>query len=814
MVDRVSGYESNSCATEYFLKQSDLDGDQIIDVTEIYCSWITSGDKVSVFDGKLDMVAAKTWKEATDFRNDTWVFDSGGDGTAQLIIRFVESDQGNPTAHLYDDQDGDGKVDYRVDGKVVEIREADSWTVKVSTEQNWMLDSSKVNQNLRIFWWGHEDIAWGIKDGDLDGIADYEYWWASKDSLPDRAANQPGVWVNHNSMIPQLPENRFFWPLLVAGDWPNIQNAFDVFPFIVVDFATGSIQGTSIGKDSAGYPTEEGYFILPTGPLTLGEMNYMNFENPMAYYDLVGDRDGLPELMVRMEYFGPLDPDLDAGPSNLALNDIRYSWNQDNSSDLVWDYKIGLAGSHEIDSEVYLDDFGLETIPYEELPGWITQQTWAWGSLIVNEGGGYPSTEGIYEWSATNVVQGDISDAETIMTGSQEIQRNYLLGKSSEAVDQLYSNVRPGMRGEFGYLNDRPVLYYSPIDGRLHLRHALKGVWNLGDGREIRYANRDGDPYFEEWRFLDNGSLQQQLIQAQDYLIYSAEDDISIKQVKLCQTEFEVTPPTTREEWTALNGVLEENYQDFPPDNFQSVFSEFNGPATQIHSANIDGYRKTGDGFRFILELLPDYEIVQDDLDLNAGNLQPGAYLITYSSGGNESVNIDEGGFHLQPLTSPVLSVEIERSDQGPSSTLFSDEKTMRIRLSNLGLEDAQEVIGTLNAFNPGREIAWTDTFTVTVPAGESVVHWVNWTPAGPGEWIIRTSAELHNQRSTSPAVSSVQTEQSIFVDEAVELDFWQQVTGGGLVKIEQVLLLIAAIIILGSVAGWNLIDALTEQHK
>ena len=58
----------------------------------------------------------------------------------------------------------------------------------------------------------------------------------------------------------------------------------------------------------------------------------------------------------------------------------------------------------------------------------------------------------------------------------------------------------PGFRGEYNVRRERqPVLYFSPIDGRLHLQHSQGGVWNLGDGWVLREHNLRGGPYVDGW---------------------------------------------------------------------------------------------------------------------------------------------------------------------------------------------------------------------------------------------------------------------------------------------------------------------------
>ncbi len=727
----LSGVAQSQGPSIFGVEQRDLDADESPDLTIIHCAFATTYDIVYVFDSAGDMQTASAWNAATDFVNDVWIFDPGNDGTAQLIIRFAEED-GVLTALIYDDQNGDGQVAFELVGDAVRITESDRWSVKVVSEGAWSLPDGHPAQNLRFFFDGNQQIVAGVVDPEHDGVPDYEFWNTLARAASPPTALQPGQWVNRGTIRPAVPADTLFWPLLIAGEPPQVQNKFSITPFIAIDWERATVHSTSIGKDSSGYPIEAGYFILPQAPLALNELNYVNFENPLAFYDLAADQDGWPELSIRMEYFGPSDHDLDVGLSQLALDDIRYSWNQDNSPDLVWDYKVGLAGNHVVDSIVQFEDFGITTIPYEQLPTWVTERDWVWGTLVAHEGGGYPSSEGIYEWSATNAFQADAGDTSTVVPDSQRAIRRYLLGSSTEPVDQLYSEIRAGTRGEFGYLDDQPYLYFSPIDARLHLRHAVKGVWNLGDGREIRHADRDGDAYFDEWRYYDQGVLKHQLNLAPGLLLSTdfANRSLLLKQVDVPPQVFETLPPRDHLEWQALEAQLQSHAPTLAPQDFAGMLAQFQGPATQIKGARLKDFRPTHDGFRFVLDLATKPRLLGTPL-LALEEVEPGDYLVTH----------DGEAFTVAPLAPADLSLTIT----APEPALIDDNTALPLLITaeNAGLADTTGMTLTVEGGIPGA-LAQIYHEPVDVLAGlptEKLIPWMYWDRSSP----FQVEARLHD---------------------------------------------------------------------
>lgn len=732
------------------VEQRDLDGDGQPDLTILQGAFMTGNDVIQVYDTNADMTWATQWQQATDFENDIWVFDAGADGEPELILVFG-SLSGRQVADVYTDCDGDDHVSYQITSARLDVAECTSWSVSVAADSTWYQDNGEINLNLTFWHDGYTDESFeqipmvfrpyftAKPDGEIDDIL--EIVDANRDGVPEYALRRTltlfptqynrstsGLRVNAGSHHPAPYSDQLFWPLLVTVEEAPRYNYFDHVPAIFVDWEHSEVEATL-----EGYPIEVGYHVNSWGAWEKNTVNQVSFENPQAYYDLAADRDGWPELHIRMEYYGPSDPFWRVVPSRRARNDIRYSWNQDNSPDLVWDYKVALAGDHLVDSVVQFADFGIKTIPYEALPSWIVEQAWAWGTLVATEGGGYRSSEGIYEWGATYDFQTDVRDSDTRVPGSAIALNQYLTGASVEPPDRFFESIRAPWRGEFAYLEDRPFLYLSPVDRKLHLRHALKGIWNTGDESEIRVADRDGDAYVDEWLFSRGGILQRQLNLAPDHLILSdsTAERAEVKRTKVGPVLFETLPPHDHNSWQRLGAQLEAYLPSFAPDDFAAMADQFDGPATRIEGATLRSYRPQGDGFRFVLDARPGFRILSDPEGWASKLTAPGAYAISF----------DGMAWDARPAT-PAAPRAGELLVGEPGQPLRALEWTsIEILLQNDGLEDVLELPVYAVLTGPaGQQEVLTTTVSLLPAEGSQHVAW-DWAPPAAGAWQARIEA-------------------------------------------------------------------------
>src|SRR5262245_26744913 len=79
-------YADEEGVTIFSVTQQDLNGDGRPDLTIIDCAFATAHDRIYVVDQGGDMRASTNWREATDFRNDVWLYDIGARGSVQLIV--------------------------------------------------------------------------------------------------------------------------------------------------------------------------------------------------------------------------------------------------------------------------------------------------------------------------------------------------------------------------------------------------------------------------------------------------------------------------------------------------------------------------------------------------------------------------------------------------------------------------------------------------------------------------------------------------------------------------------------------------------
>lgn len=712
-------------------QQLDLDADGKPDEAVIECACVTDTDRILVFDGAGDMLSSRDWQEGTDLVNDTWVFDIGSYGNANLIVQF-QSNGDEQVARLYDDVDGDSVVRYHIAGSQIVIDESSFWSMEVTAPSGWFMETGQTNLNITAFLDkpvfiglefvndefareymphdGQPDLKFVMVDENRDGVAEFFLSSVIADIPARFEIGRSRLWSNVGLKSSQRPDTAKFWPFLnlqmPTGAARDSLRFFDLLPSVLMDWQSSAIQGFVL----PGYPVEEGYWINSQSSISDAQVNEVSYEAPHAWYDLAEDQDGVPELNIRL--FEPLGE---------ARYEIRYSWNQTNTDDLVWDYKLGLLGNHPIDDTINLQNFRLQMIPYEELPQWVIEHEWELTTFVAREGEARRSSEGIYAWTPWNGA--DPLSPENPGMESHRAALSYVRGESVFPPYDYFNEIWEGFRGEYNLARPlRPLLYFSSIDHRLHLKGAEYGLLNLGNGRYVTYNNRDGDDYFEEWVFSETGEVRRKLYTSKDYLLYSNEDkgEVLLKKSAIAPSTFETLPPHGHKEWLELGEKLEKYKQELAPDDFEGMIRQFDGLETHIQGASLKDFRSTQDGFRFILELQPGFRVSTSEAP-NWNHLQPGSYVVTY----NESMNI-------LPITPPVLSESLI------TTTLDQlEQNAIRVVLRNDGLEDINEATLELWATSPDGITSVIATQTVQLLAGEPITPTLLWTPDASGTWIL-----------------------------------------------------------------------------
>jgi len=753
--------------------QADLDGDSLPDRTNIRCDFGTGNDLVQVYDRARNMQTSVDWQQATDFEDDLWVFDARIDGEADLVIDF-RRDGETLVADLYDDRDGDGKVSYSTAGGRAWVTEPRGPTVRVVALDGWWQRDDKVNFNLyleidgpvrasftspAVRWRsapagslpsmadGDPDVTILVRDVDNDGRPDYDL---------RQVLSTAAIWTNYGTELAvnahdnEAPLKDFlFWPYL-GGMTGYMKPNGESIPPIQMDWGAARI--SIVAEFVASRGGDSNWFVYSFDRFGAGDDVYANFENPFAFYDLANDLDRVPELAARSEYYGPFEPRFPGGLLPHPVENIRYSWDQDN--DGAWDFSLNLIGRHPISEVVTFPEFALQTVPYSEFPKWIVEHQWDTGVLVAVEGISYSSSEGIYEGSV------------------RAWRDSYVTGQTSFPDMQRVQDVRAGLRLEYTPdLQAQAWLYLSPVDRKLHLHNAQGGVWNLDDAVRLRYEDLDRDGYLDQWQVTSEApraSATAGHTDAQDaeqlpvspnllaslrlvggILIYADSGQVRLVRTMLEPSMFETLPPHDHEEWLALGEQLDRHEAAFAPDALLEMATQFQGPTTHLQGATLADFRLTEDGLRFVLELQPGFQIIHDTNRLYVNSLTAGSYVVTY-----------DGEFQVQPLTAPQLTVPQGGITTEPLSPQLGDWATVRVVVSNSGLQDATSVPIGVYAVRGEEEPFLVGEEELFIPGqGEGVLEF-GWWPVQVGEWTIRVEADITSAVPTSidlDTISSLQ---------------------------------------------------------
>jgi hypothetical protein len=723
------------------LAQQDLDGDGQADLGVIQCACVTDHDLIQVFDGAGDMPRTDAWQKATDMANDTWVFDIGGDGNANLVIVFRQDGE-NQIAELYDDVNKDGYVSYHVEGKKVAIDESRYWTTQVTAQHGWWRADGRPNLNLQILTDtalptdekyappdGKPDNEAGFVDKDDDGVADYWFSRLLRQVPLTYDFSRSGVAANAGHVESVRPETAPFWPFLdfKPATSGTALRYFERVPSLVIDWQRSRISGFKM----PGYPQESGYWLNNHRDLYPNQVNDVNFEAPQAYYDLAANRDRFPELHARLNV-SPIGP----------WQDVRYSWNLFSPGTLRWDYKIGVMSDDNPDNPYEVVDFGafsVRMISYERLPYWATEREWKLTTFVARESGVLQSSEGIYAWSPEGGE--DVTSRDNPSSEAMLASHTYLTGTSVRPPYDFFTDIWQGYRGEYNLSRPlHPVLYFSPIDRRLHLKGAEHGLLNLGEGRYLLYDNRDKDDYLEQMRLSVGDEVEEQLYHAPSHLVYAGRDEVIVKGADVNPSQFETLPPRDHAEWAAQGAKVVSPDRNIAPDDFRAMLAQFDGPEMRITGASLHDYRPTAsEGFRFVLDLQPGYRIAGGDLLGLAGTV-PGQYAVSYN-----------GDFVLEPLTPPALGLSFQLP--GTSGTGAGGEMPIRVLATNTGTADAVGLTLVVSA-RAGESSTEVMTQTLDVLAGEPDVALVDWQPPAPADWQL--DAQLRNKEGAAVAETSM----------------------------------------------------------
>lgn len=788
--------------------QQDLDGDGAPDVAAIDCVFATEHDQVLVFDENGDMVRGSQWDEVTDFQDDVWVFDAGADGSAQLIVDFEVEDE-RYAALIYDDLNGDGQVRYGIEGDQIMIEESRFWHVKVESEHTWVQQNYQFDTNLTVLVDGYDGLGQGvgnplgtedigidgvvdwqlqIGDHDDDGVIDYQLQRATSPILVEYSS--PGF---HKAVIlaqvagrqPSRYSSTVFWPLLVGKHPYADYRYFDHPPVIAVDWEAGIIDRIGV----LGYPIEAGYHVFDRLPLEMNTINAANWENPMAYYDMANDQDGWPELQIRFAVAVPYDPYFPypyQGEIETPNLEVNYSWDQDN--DNRWDYKMNLSANYPIDELTDYPDFALKSVPYDEIIPWTKQHTWDVAMLIFD---GHPTRDSEGMFGRGWMIHRGYADGARIEPSG--VHDRYLMGFGNRPPTENYQDIQEGMRGEYSFRYfDRPKMYLSTLDRQLHLSSAQAGVWNLGEGHYLRYANLDGDTYLDQWQDEREGIVVQQLNYDHGVFVYSG-SGVRLKQSDLGHALFETQPPGNYDEWQRLVAQLNDHQVALSPEDFTGMLDQLPGSEIEIRRALVRNYRNTQQGFRFILELQPGFSVHGDQEDLLPLPKAPGTYVVDY----------DGNAWSVRTATPSSLRIDDVLVRPQIGKLRAQRWTTVGAVLRNDGLEDVHDLSVCAILRDPaGRQVVMTDTVALLPGEGQQWMVW-DWAPSLAGSWRVQMAIDCDYTAEDMSSGGKTLADSTLEVLPGADPSPTRLISLGNMVSLPLVvLLLVAAVAMAGAVAA------------
>lgn len=731
----------------------------------IHCPFAGNAtDQVVVYDRDGDMPSSGSIATLADFDHDLWVFDARGDGTANLILEF-QPEGAALVAHLYDDQNGDGRVSFTFQEGQVRVTESAHPTVRVQANAGWWQQADQTNFNLDLTVDGpvyaafgaelyydslttdaRPDFAVQVRDANEDGRPERELIQAMPPLPESSGVIRTALMVNTQDNEPPIT-GFIFWPYLGTAYAPPLDLAGSALltPDPAVTYGFVKDYGRSfppiqvwwpdsrlayVGEFVASRGNEHNWFIYSLQRFGTDQARYANFENPFAFYDLAADGDGLPELQIRVEHYGLGDPFFRQGTFAQPIQTVRYSWDQANTQH--WDYKLDLIGRHAIETVETFPDFAIQTVPYADYPTWVTEQAWDSVEWVAVEKPGYWTTEGVYEAFVNKLPTRDF----------------YITGLTNTVPMLDLASWPIGLRSEYNpALQAQPRLYLSAVDHKLHLLNAQAGVWKLDELQTLQYANLGG-AHLNHWALQKNAEPMADLYVAAGHILYADAGGLSLTQNLFQPALLTTLPPRNHAEWAELGATLTAQAAPFAPADLKAMFQQFGGPGFAIANASLQSFRQTPTGFRLVVNLAPGFVASGTGMALGTfahslRDLAPGPYLISYAE-----------RFTIEPLTPAQLELApgTLRVDTAAPQALVPLQ--IAAQLHNAGLADVPHLLVQAQITGPAAEPTVLTT-TLTLEGEQTTPLRFTWTPPTAGEWRIALRWEAPEVAPATLAVLS-----------------------------------------------------------
>lgn len=680
----------------------------------------------------LDPNAWQTWGNAS---TDAYVFAFWRPDDVRVVMAFDQV-EGRARMSLYLNEEGAAPLDVTItdDDVTVNSNGGHPHSIMTTKEGTWYRDGL-VNYNLTLQKDGQEGKESLPPDGEIDYILEVG------EAEPGVAGWQTGHLLNDPRELWGYPRFGAVVRMEGAGEFLVDEPLMPQFPHFGVGTARYLWYERNplplyyhLEKETLDYNPMVGFFNGGMYRLhSLSHAPSVNFESPFAMYNFEpGSRQ--TRLVVRAESF-PAGNFLGPEPKSRTRTSLRYSWKL--ADDREWAYGITVSGPLAHEDEFTIGNHTVKNIAPERLPKWVVGSEWPLVTFV-QPPDGYGGAEGIYFYSAqANEYQpwlAGIDNHEPINLAAP------LLLEGDELDARQMRGLPPGFRGQYNSAYFRPPrLYVSPIDRRLHLEHSLGGVWNLGEGRVMRFHNLNQDAYIDGWTLetittrdeIDEaliakpGLVEEALYAFDGYLIYSSNDTVAIHRAAFEMSELSLPPPTDAASWEQHKALLEDYQQGRPVGDMRSWLDAFVGETLLIDNANIRGVRRTDRGFHFTLILAEDAQI-RGDLNTDI--------LTSLSPGGVYALSYDQAEDSWQRQYATPARLEVNVSMTSPQTFV---PQRLQFEVHNVGAADW---------FGPaelriGNDVVhvWENLF---VPGSTTVSEQLIWTPRRAGTLALAFAAD------------------------------------------------------------------------
>ena len=674
----------------------------------------------------------------------TWIVDAADRGVPSLVVAFDRTGPTGLTASIFHDVDGDRAVGVVADGSGgVRVTESRHPVITIRARDGAWQRDGRISFNLNIDVDGPIPALFGADGG--FGLQTHRAY--RTDGTPDttielhdsRHSGRPGtdlrqgyfgVPLSSGVLRTQLmvDEDAVAAPLRLGSILPFIGDLpygivlphGQVLPPIQVDWTQARV--TAIGEFVPSRSTDAGWFVYSLSRVE-GAQPAGDFENPFAFYNLAGVRDGYPDLAIRHEYFPPGNPFFDAGRSRISNQLIRYSWDQDH--DHRWDFKLDLLGRHLVTSSVRIGSANLATVPYAAFPGWVAEHAWDIMTFVAHESG-VVSSEGMYESPLDMLALRD----------------RYLTGKTS-APPAAGVLLPQGFRSEIAIdVSAPPRLYLSAIDRQLHMVGAQSGSQLVSNGAEVRYSNLGGS-HVNRWQVVEEGVVTKTLLAAAGQLVLADATGVWIKALREAPALLTVPPPGTSQEWERLGRALREHAPHFAPDDMRAMFDQVAVPVEGLVGATLLDHRLTSSGLRLVIEVRPTDRP-------SAGGVAPWAIGL---ASGTYTVDLDGAGVSV--ALAKAAHVEIVELTALTETGRTLDPVVLRTRLRSTSGQDTGPVTVTFHATRQGSSPIRIGEIAPARLSEDETPMRLSWTPPADGHWRIEMLATWSGVAGAGQAVAA-----------------------------------------------------------